>query len=92
MYQKGKKTRLEVSVADSLIITWSDSTATWIYLSAANEVTIRNGVAFTDGNSDMFSEITDGYNVSISKEAPKEWYLTILPITLASKLRTNAEL
>lgn len=76
MYQKGSKNRMEVKVADSLIITWTDSTATWIYMSVSNEVTIRNGVASTEGNSEMFSEISDGYDVSLSKETPKEWHLT----------------
>ena len=76
MYQKGKRTRLEVKVADTLITTWSDSTATWIYLSMTNEVTIRNGITSPDGNSEMFSDITGGYDVSLSKETSKEWHLT----------------
>jgi len=41
MYQKGEKTRLEVTVADSLVITWHDGTTVWIYISPAKEVTIR---------------------------------------------------
>lgn len=80
MYQKGEKTRLEVTVADSLVITWHDGTTVWIYISPAKEVTIRNSNsnddASTGGNLEMFSDITAGYNVSLSKETPREWYLT----------------
>lgn len=80
MYQKGEKIRLEVTVADSLIITWNDGTTVWIYISPAKEVTIRNSNSNDDasvgGNSEIFCDITGGYNVSLSKETPKEWYLT----------------
>jgi outer membrane lipoprotein-sorting protein len=79
VYYLGDKTRIEGKMADKDIISWNDGKTDWSYDSETNEIEIKNATprekSETEDNMKMFSNITEGYNVSIKKETDTEWYL-----------------
>ena len=78
-YALGEKFRLEASVAAVNVITWADGKTKWTYNSKDNEVVIENenpnNPTSSDGDTEMFSGIAEGYDVTLSKETDKAWYL-----------------
>lgn len=78
-YVLGDKMRVEAYKNDNKIITWSDGKTDWTYDSEKNEVEIKNAKprdkSDTDGDTKLFSGITDGYDVSIDKETATEWHI-----------------
>lgn len=78
----GNKNRVEASAMGATIVTWDDGTTTWTYDGKNNEVTIekskinKDGIKDTsDGDLSMFNGITEGYDLSITKETDKAWYI-----------------
>lgn len=78
----GGKNRVEASAMGATIVTWDDGTTTWTYDGKNNEVTIekskinKDGIKDTsDGDLSMFTGITEGYDLSITKETDKAWYI-----------------
>ena len=74
-YTLGDKTRIEATMMGEDIITWTDESTSWTYNSKKNEVEIAKlkSSAEPDGDMEMFSGVTDGYDVSIDKETATAW-------------------
>lgn len=83
----GDKMRAEMEMMGIKGITWSDGSSDWTYDSKRNEVEITKakGPSGDSGDAEMFSGITDDYDVSISKETDKAWYFT------CKKSKTNKD-
>ncbi|MBP5521852.1 MAG: hypothetical protein J6X82_05475 [Bacteroidales bacterium] len=88
-YAVGEKFRVEVSMAGVDVITWSDGKTKWTYTSKDNEVVIENEnpdrPTSSDSDTEMFSGIAEGYDVSLSKETDKAWYFN------CKKSKTNKD-
>lgn len=86
-YTLGDKTRIEASMMGMDVVTWTDGQTTWTYDSKKNEVEIRkqDGDTETEGDAEMFNGITEGYDVSISKETATTWNL------LCKKSKSNKD-
>ncbi len=76
-YMLGDKSRTETSVKQYKIIVWSDGKTDWTYDSKNNVVEIQHAKPNADDSNDaeMFSGITDGYDVSLKKETADAWYI-----------------
>lgn len=78
-YSLGKKIRLTADMAGVKVVTWSDGQTKWTYSSDKNEIEIENEDANhpteSQGDTQMLSNITDGYDVSIKKDTPEAWYI-----------------
>ena len=78
-YILGDKFRSEADMKEKKMITWSDGKSDWTYNSEKNEIEITNskrqGKSETDGDTEMFKGITEGYDVSIDKETATEWHI-----------------
>lgn len=79
IYTLGDKTRVEASMLGKNVITWNDGDTEWTYNSENAEIEIKKATpkqkSDSDGDVEMFSGITDGYEVSIKKETDTEWHL-----------------
>lgn len=86
-YMLGGKTRVEMKMMGVQIITWSDGEKDWTYISKDNTLTIEKskGDASEAGDTEMFSGITDGYDVTLKKETADAWYF------LCKKSKRNKE-
>ena len=86
-YMLGGKTRVEMKMMGVQIITWSDGEKDWTYISKDNTLTIEKskGDASEAGDTEMFSGITDGYDVTLKKETADAWYF------LCKKSKSNKE-
>ena len=86
-YMLGDKTRVEMKMMGVQIITWSDGEKDWTYISTDNTLTIEKskGDASEAGDTEMFSGITDGYDVTLKKETADAWYF------LCKKSKRNKE-
>lgn len=86
-YSLGDKMRSEGKIMGIEIITWTDGKTEWSYNSKTNEVKIstQEESSETEGDAEMFSDITDGYDVTIDKETDKAWYL------LCKKSKSNKD-
>ena len=77
VWQLGNKLRMDVIIEEPLKISpWTDGTTTWIYTLVTNEVQISNGAADIDGDSDMFEDVSKGYDVSIISQTSKDWTIS----------------
>ena len=78
-YVLGDKSRIEGSMMGKDFITWIDGDTEWSYNSANEEIEIKKQEPKkkdeSEGDVDMFSGITDGYDVSIDKETSTEWHI-----------------
>lgn len=76
-YTLGTKARIEASMMGMDVITWTDGQTSWTYNSKKNEVEIskQDGGGETEGDAEMFNGITEGYDVTISKETANAWNL-----------------
>lgn len=78
-YILGDKIRVEADIKDNHMVTWKDEKTQWTYESESNKIEISdvkpNEKSETEGDAKMFNGITDGYDVSISKETPTEWHI-----------------
>ena len=86
-YSLGDKMRSEGKMMGIEIITWTDGNTEWSYNSKTNEVEIstQEENSETEGDAEMFNDITDGYDVTIDKETDKAWYL------LCKKSKSNKD-
>lgn len=86
-YSLGDKMRSEGKMMGIEIITWTDGNTEWSYNSKTNEVKIstQEESSETEGDAEMFNDITDGYDVTIDKETDKAWYL------LCKKSKSNKD-
>lgn len=86
-YTLGDKTRIEANMMGADIITWTDGSTSWTYNSKKNEVEIAKleSSAEPEGDVEMFSGVTDGYDVSIDKETATAWTI------LCKKSKSNKD-
>lgn len=86
-YTLGDKTRIEANMMGVDVITWTDGSTSWTYNSKKNEVEIAKleSSAEPDGDVEMFSGVTDGYDVSIDKETATAWTI------LCKKSKSNKD-
>lgn len=77
MRVRGDKSRTEMSVKDVKETLWMDKTTIWTYSSANNEVVIESRKVDSknsqEENIEMFSGITEGYDVKLEKETADTW-------------------
>ena len=88
----GNKVCIEALMKEYRVVSWGDGETTWVYDSRKGTVEIKKGEpvpsSATTGKgkeAEMFTGITDGFDVSISKETADAWYI------LCRKSRTNKE-
>jgi outer membrane lipoprotein-sorting protein len=87
-YSLGDKARLEAETYGVTIVTWTDNKTSWTYNSKKNEVEIKNfdgNESEPEGDIEMFSGITDDYDVTIGNETNSEWHL------LCKKSKSNKD-
>ena len=88
-YVLGDKYKSEGGMMGVKIVTWSDGTTTWTYDGKKDEITIEDTAhAKPDenkGDTEMFTGVADGYDVSLKKETDDAWYL------LCKKSKDNKE-
>lgn len=88
-YILGDKVKMKGTVAGADIVTWSDGKTNWIYSPNENKITITRAdekkSAEKSSDTEMFSGITEGYDVSISGETDKVWKI------LCKKSKDNKE-
>lgn len=86
MYAIGDRTKTETTMLGHKIITYSDGTSEWEYDTVDNKITITSVKPGGDSSeAELFSSITDGYDVTIKKETADAWYLQ------CKKSKTNTE-
>lgn len=85
----GDKARMEATVAGIKVITWTDGKTEWTYNSKTNKVEIKKmevgSSSDSGGDTELFNGITDGYDVTLSKETEKVWYFT------CTKMKSNTD-
>ena len=85
----GDKMRMEATVAGIKVITWTDGKTEWTYNTKTNKVEIKKAdygsASDSGGDTELFIGITDGYDVTLSKETDKVWYFT------CNKMKTNKD-
>lgn len=89
-YVLGDKMRIEAINDDGKnFVTWSDGKTEWVYDSEKNEIEIKNAKpkekSETNGDTKLFQDITDGYEVKIDKETATEWHIR------CKRLRSNPD-
>ena len=89
VYTLGDKSRMETRMMGSTLITWDDGVTEWEYNPKDNELEIAHSKpsSDTDGDADMFTGVTDGYDVSIKKETADAWHIQCKK----SKTNTNKD-
>lgn len=77
MRVRGDKSRTEMSIKDVKETLWMDKTTMWTYSSTSNEVVIESrkndSKNSQEENIEMFSGITEGYDVKLEKETADTW-------------------
>lgn len=85
----GNKIRLEGEAKGTKVITWIDDITQWTYNSKDNQIVIEKHQPSKDegGQDDLklFTGITEGYDVTITKETEDAWYM------LCKKSKTNKD-
>ena len=78
-YVLGDKMRIEANRDGKDFVTWSDGKTDWSYDPEKNEIEITNAKpkekSETDGDTKLFKDITDGYDIKIDKETSTEWHI-----------------
>ncbi len=74
----GEKASTEVNYKDKKEYIWMDETTTWTYDPEKNEIEIDNrkpsDSKSNDDNAEMLKGITDGYDVTMTRETDSAWY------------------
>lgn len=75
-YTLGVKTYMEASVKGEVVYSWSDQVTSWTYDSASKELTIENASSHSssEGDAEMFTGVTEGYDLKLQKETPEAWF------------------
>ena len=86
-YSLGNKMREEGEIKGLKVVTWADGKTVWSYNSKNNDIEIRKQEAVAEAESDaeLFSGITEGYDVTLDKETTKEWQF------LCKKSKSNTD-
>lgn len=88
-YTLGDKICMKAEMLGSEVVTWSDGKTKWTYNSEKNEIEIENEdpnkPTEADGDAEMLSGITDGYDVTLQRETAEAWYF------VCKKSRTNKD-
>ena len=78
-WNRGDKTRIEGTIAGVRIVTFIDGDTEWEYNSKENQVRIKahdvTKVSQEESNAKLFDAVSEGYDVSISKETAAAWHL-----------------
>ena len=78
-YVLGDKMRIEANRDGKDFVTWSDGKTDWSYDPEKNEIEITNAKpkekSETDGDTKLFKDITDGYDIKIDKETATEGHI-----------------
>jgi len=80
-YILGDKMRSETKLLGQDVIMFTDGVTEWTCMPKANKIKITNhGESSSSGSSEneseMFSDITDGYDLTLSRETADAWYFT----------------
>ena len=72
----GEKSRTDLVFKDVKSTIWMDKTTMWTYNPADNEVVIENrkSESTQEENLGLMKGVTDGYDVSLTKETADAWY------------------
>ena len=76
-YVLGDKARIETELKGFKLIEWTDGVSDWEYDSKNKKIEITKADPSTmddAGDAELFSDITDGYDVSLKKETNDAWY------------------
>lgn len=87
-YSLGNKTRTEGKMLGVQVIIWDDGVTEWTYTEKTNKLEIKNspvGTSSDGGDSELFNDVTDGYDISLKKETDDAWLL------LCKKSKTNTD-
>ena len=89
-YTLGSKMRSESTLMGMDVTIFNDGTTEWTYIPKANKVKIEDADidsadATEGGDEELFSGITEGYDVTLTKETADAWYFT------CKKMKTNTE-
>ena len=86
-FSLGNKMRSETRMMGTEIITWTDGETEWEYDSKTNELKITKVGDPSSGSDDaeLFSSVTDGYDLLLKKETDSAWYIACKK----SKTNTN---
>lgn len=88
-YMLGDSYKSEGGMMGVKIITWSDGKTNWTYDSKSKELVIEDtNLAKPDenkGDTEMFTGVAEGYDVSIKKETDSAWHI------LCKKSKDNKE-
>ena len=75
MYMLGDKTRTETKILGHLLLTFSDGVSEYEYDTVKNELVIEDAApGDEESEAEMFSDITDGYDVTLKKQTDDAWY------------------
>ena len=76
-WTRGSKVRTEAEMLGVTVTSWTDGKTVWTYSSKNNEVEITSakGDEADGSEAEMLTDITEGYDVTISKETDKTWTL-----------------
>ena len=84
IYYFGKNYRMDSDVKGYTITAWSDGKTMWTYDPTSNQIEVDNvAVSSTEDNVEMLNGITEGYDVSLTRETTSAWYI------LCKKSRSN---
>ena len=88
-YSRGEKLRMETQTMGIDVIIFEDEETTWTYNSKTNKVVIEKlsagNKSESEGDMELFDNITDGYDVTLDKETGDAWYFSL------KKQKTNKE-
>lgn len=87
-YTLGNKARIETELKGYKLIEWTDGISDWEYDSKNKKIEITKADPSTmddAGDAELFSDITDGYDVTLKKETDDAWYFT------CKKSKTNTD-
>ena len=91
MYSLGDKFKGVVNAKGEVSMMWSDGVTDWDYDASKNELTIKNATPSeeteAEGNVKMLKNVTEGYDVRLSKETGEAWYF----VCTKSKTNTNKD-
>ena len=87
IYNRGEKSRVELSVMDVTSTMWSDNVTNWTYTPKDNELVIENSSSNSSqsDNLGLFEGITAGYDVKLTKQTSDAWYFD------CKKSKTNTD-
>lgn len=87
-YARGDKSRIETELKGYRLIEWTDGVSDWEYDSKNKQIEITKAdpsTAADGGDAELFTGITEGYDISLKKETEDAWYL------LCKKAKSNTD-